>query len=286
MLQLKYLFLSLALANACSLGQTISGQYDCLPAGLEYTLCQNSWGLSTSTYSFPPLTPKRPLSPDVVELDVHARVFWNTRRRLASPSGEDVLIQPIGSQILQRVSIAGYTWNVWRGPYSNWQVISFVSTSGDDITQFSVDLKDFFDYLIVNQSVLRTLYVQGIQAGTEPYTGMAELITSSYETISPPIQVISICGADWKHEKFNQNSSTANFTKWSKAFEIHLSLLGLKFYIFFPIVPVPDPVTEPTLYRNWMANNNLAHAVVFTMLNDSKYKGINETKTTAGLYAA
>jgi xyloglucan-specific endo-beta-1,4-glucanase len=39
--------------------------------------------------------------------------------------------------------VAGHTWNLWRGPNANWQVLSFVSTSGD-ITNFNVDLKAFF----------------------------------------------------------------------------------------------------------------------------------------------
>lgn len=106
------------------------------------------------------------------------------------------------------------------------------------------------------------------------------------ETSSPPIHAISIRGADWKHEKFNRNSPTANFTRWSKALEIHLSLLGLKFYVFSPLISVPDPTGEPTSYRNWMANNDLACAVVLTALDDSEYEGVDEAKTAAGLYNA
>ncbi|KAG6863742.1 hypothetical protein C0993_010482, partial [Termitomyces sp. T159_Od127] len=92
----------------------------------------------------------------------------------------------------------------------------------------------------------------------------AESKMSSTETTPPPIQAISICGANWKYKKFNWSSPTANITKWSKALEIHLSLLGLK---------------------NWMANDDLAHAVVLTVLNDSKYEGVDKAKTAAGLYA-
>lgn len=35
-----------------------------------------------------------------------------------------------------------------------------------------------------------------------------------------------------------------------------------------------------------MANDDLACAVVLTALDDSKYKGIDEAKTVAGLYTA
>ena len=52
-------------------------------------------------------------------------------------------IQPVGSQILSNVQIAGHSWNLWKGPNSNWEVLSFVSASGE-IRDFEVDLNDFF----------------------------------------------------------------------------------------------------------------------------------------------
>lgn len=48
----------------------------------------------------------------------------------------------MGSQVTTGTQIAGYTWDVWRGPNTNWQVISFVGST--EITDFNVDLKDFF----------------------------------------------------------------------------------------------------------------------------------------------
>ena len=100
-------------------------------------------------------------------------------------------IQPVGHQILSGVNIAGHTWNLWKGkhrsifrpdsvlkcvryvgPNSNWEVFSFVSSTGD-LTDFSADLKDFFgecfpgrasmafmrgssDYLVQEQGVAAT----------------------------------------------------------------------------------------------------------------------------------
>ena len=52
-------------------------------------------------------------------------------------------IQPVGSQIDSGVSVAGYSWNLWSGPNSNWQTISFVSADGN-INDFSADLNEFF----------------------------------------------------------------------------------------------------------------------------------------------
>ena len=61
-------------------------------------------------------------------------------------------IQPVGSKILSGVSVAGHTWDLWKGPNSNWQVLSFVSSTGD-ITNFNADLKHFFNYLVQSQGV-------------------------------------------------------------------------------------------------------------------------------------
>lgn len=52
-------------------------------------------------------------------------------------------IQPVGSQITNATEIAGHTWNLWKGPNANWEVLSFVSATGD-LTDFNVDLNDFF----------------------------------------------------------------------------------------------------------------------------------------------
>ena len=64
-------------------------------------------------------------------------------------------IQPVGSQILSGIELAGHSWNLWKGPNANWEVLSFVSADGD-ITDFNADLKDFFDYLVENQGVAGT----------------------------------------------------------------------------------------------------------------------------------
>ncbi|KAI0050777.1 glycoside hydrolase family 12 protein [Auriscalpium vulgare] len=88
-------------------------------------------------------------------------------------------IQPVGSQITTGTQVGGYSWNLWKGPNANWEVLSFVSASGD-INNFNADLKDFFDYLTSEQGVASTQYVQAIQTGTEPFTGSANLIIDSF----------------------------------------------------------------------------------------------------------
>ncbi|KAJ7209781.1 endocellulase [Mycena pura] len=86
-------------------------------------------------------------------------------------------IQPVGSQITTGTVIANHTWNLWKGPNSNWEVLSFVSAAGD-INSFNVDLNAFFTYLVAEQGVPATQFVQAIQAGSEAFTGTANLVST------------------------------------------------------------------------------------------------------------
>ncbi|KIK61271.1 glycoside hydrolase family 12 protein [Collybiopsis luxurians FD-317 M1] len=88
-------------------------------------------------------------------------------------------IQPVGSAIKTNITVAGHQWDLWSGPNANWQVFSFKTASGD-ITNFDVDLQEFFSYLTTNEGVAGSQYVQAIQTGTEPFTGNAVLLTESY----------------------------------------------------------------------------------------------------------
>jgi len=230
--------LSLSLAAAVS-AQTITAQFDCLPAG-AFRLCQNLWGAASGvgnenstlvsasgnsvswstkyTWANGPNSVKaypnvESTSAKGVQLQNirSAPTTWNWRydsqssglradvaydiwtgvpssgNPASSASSFEIMIwlsglggiQPVGSQIQSGISLAGHTWNLWRGPNSNWQVLSFVSASGN-INNFSADLNEFFRFLIANQGVASTQFVQSIQAGTEPFVGTASLVTSSY----------------------------------------------------------------------------------------------------------
>ncbi|KAH9932824.1 concanavalin A-like lectin/glucanase [Epithele typhae] len=85
----------------------------------------------------------------------------------------------IGSTVAQNIQLGGHSWNLKHGPNSNWDVFSFITAEGD-ITNFDADLNDFFQYLIDNQGVAKTQFLQAIQAGTEPFTGSADLVTTSF----------------------------------------------------------------------------------------------------------
>ncbi|KAK0226347.1 endocellulase [Armillaria fumosa] len=212
MLSSSLLVLS-ALAAVASC-QTLSGQYDCTTSG-EYSLCQNLWGKSSgvgsqtstlinanvlsatskgkqlaaithapTTWNWTYLSESSGIRADV-SYDIWFGVAPSGTAASTSSSYEIMIwlsglggIQPVGSQITSNTAVGGHTWNVWRGPNTNWQVISFVATS--EIRDFNADLKDFFNYLVAQQGVPSTQYVQAIQSGTEPFTGSAQLMTTSY----------------------------------------------------------------------------------------------------------
>lgn len=106
---------------------------------------------------------------------------------------------PLGSQVASDISVGGYTWNLYEGPNTYWETISFVTTEGN-LNNFSSDLKDFFDYLVANYGVSDSdvsdsngsdvsswlsseQYLQAVESGTEPFTGSATLYTSSFYVV-------------------------------------------------------------------------------------------------------
>ncbi|KAJ5654537.1 hypothetical protein N7490_001540 [Penicillium lividum] len=86
-------------------------------------------------------------------------------------------ISSTGSAIAT-VTIDGVSFKLYSGPNGSTTVYSFVATS--TVTSFSGDLLSFFTYLIDNEGLSSSLYLVDVQAGTEPFTGSAELTVSSY----------------------------------------------------------------------------------------------------------
>ncbi|KAJ5195987.1 hypothetical protein N7449_006466 [Penicillium cf. viridicatum] len=80
---------------------------------------------------------------------------------------------PIGS-----VTINGIPFKVWRGPNGKMTVYSFVAES--TVNSFSGDMLEYFTYLIKNQGLSSSLYLIDVQAGTEPFTGKADMKTSAF----------------------------------------------------------------------------------------------------------
>lgn len=231
--------LLIAALAAVASAQTITGAFDCEPAG-AFTLCQNLWGRmagvgsqnstlqssSGNSVSWTTVwnwqngpnnvksyanvehqTAKGMRLSDISTLPsawsweyqtksdgIRADVsydIWTGVPQVGAPastaSSFEIMIwlsglggiQPVGQQITTGTQVAGHSWNLWSGPNSNWHVFSFVSAAGD-ITDFSADLNEFFKYLVAEQGVSSSQFLQSIQSGTEPFTGSATLITKNF----------------------------------------------------------------------------------------------------------
>ncbi|CAI7575054.1 unnamed protein product [Penicillium bialowiezense] len=89
-------------------------------------------------------------------------------------------ISSTGSAIAT-VTINGVNWKLYSGPNGAMTVYSFVAES--TVTNFSGDLLEFFTYLEKNQGLSSSQYLTHVQAGTEPFTGTADLTVSSYSAV-------------------------------------------------------------------------------------------------------
>ncbi|KAF9871164.1 glycosyl hydrolase family 12 [Colletotrichum karsti] len=76
-------------------------------------------------------------------------------------------------------SVAGRTWNLYKGVNGQMTVFSFVAPS--NVQSFSGDLKAFVTYLINSQGLPSSQILQSIGAGTEPFVGSnAKFTTTAY----------------------------------------------------------------------------------------------------------
>lgn len=78
-------------------------------------------------------------------------------------------------------TIGSTTFKLYKGPNGSTTVFSFVAES--EQTDYTGDLMDFFNYLVTNEGVSSSQFLQSIGAGTEPFTGSdAELTVTAYST--------------------------------------------------------------------------------------------------------
>lgn len=76
------------------------------------------------------------------------------------------------------VTIAGTTWEVWRGHVGSWNVYSYVRTT--NTTSATLDLRDFTNDVVSRGWMSSSKYLTSVQAGPEIFTGEGEVDTTSY----------------------------------------------------------------------------------------------------------
>ncbi|MFE9958029.1 cellulose binding domain-containing protein [Micromonospora sp. NPDC005299] len=86
-------------------------------------------------------------------------------------------IQPIGS-VVGTASVAGRTWEVWRGSNGSNNVISYVAPS--PITSMSFDAMAFINDTRSRGAITNDWYLTSIQAGFEPWQGGVGLAVNSF----------------------------------------------------------------------------------------------------------
>lgn len=86
-------------------------------------------------------------------------------------------IQPIGSQT-GTATIAGTTWNVWKGNNGGNDVISYVAPSA--LSGLGFDVKDFVNGAISEGLATPDWYLTSVQAGFEPWENGAGLAVTQF----------------------------------------------------------------------------------------------------------
>ncbi|MEU4569073.1 cellulose binding domain-containing protein [Micromonospora sp. NPDC023956] len=86
-------------------------------------------------------------------------------------------IQPIGSPV-GTTTLAGRTWEVWRGSNGANNVISYVAPS--PITSLSFSVLDFIADVRNRGAITNSWYLTSIQAGFEPWSGGVGLAVNSF----------------------------------------------------------------------------------------------------------
>lgn len=91
---------------------------------------------------------------------------------------------PISStgSVIATPTLAGVTWNLYKGVNGQMTVFSFVAPS--QVASFSGDLKAFTNYLTSSQGLPSSQYLQSIGAGTEPFIGTNAVFTTSAYRVS------------------------------------------------------------------------------------------------------
>ena len=102
-----------------------------------------------------------------------------------NPTGEVMVwlyktgnINPIGSR-QNNLIIQGIEWSLWKGPHpvSGWPVYSFIRTV--NTKAITLDLTEFFQCL-TSFGLSNSVYLLGIEAGAEIFTGEGRLDTTHY----------------------------------------------------------------------------------------------------------
>ena len=178
------------------------GGYPSIYKGCHWGACTTNSGLPIPVSSMTPgeVTTSWNTTQTSGAYDVAYDIWYNqTPTTSGQPNAEEMMIwinhaggvEPFGSVVASNVSIGGYTYTIWEGRMSSWNVVSYVMNTGTtSVSNLDVDLLSADS---VNRGYMTNSdYLIDLEAGFEIWNGGTGLATNSYSvnigggTTSPP----------------------------------------------------------------------------------------------------
>jgi hypothetical protein len=88
--------------------------------------------------------------------------------------------QPAGSDTNRAVSIAGASWEVWKGTVNSWPYVAYRSKSPSAAATVSFDLNDFLKDATAHEGLSSSWYLWGVQAGFEIYRASSTFSSTAF----------------------------------------------------------------------------------------------------------
>ncbi|MGO9838798.1 MAG: GH12 family glycosyl hydrolase domain-containing protein [Polyangiaceae bacterium] len=161
--------------------------YPSIFKGCHWGNCTSHSGLPVQASSLPAVPSRWTVTSSLSgAYDIAYDLWFNqTATTSGQPNGTELMIwlnhrggvQPAGAQI-GTVSIAGATWDVWKGPMSGWTYIAYVRQTPADAVD--LDLRAFTQDAIARGTINPAWYLVDIEAGFEIWQGGSGLATTSF----------------------------------------------------------------------------------------------------------
>jgi len=164
--------------------------YPSIYKGCHWGNCTDRSGLPARVSSLPAVPSHWAVTPSPSgAYDIAYDLWFNqTPTTSGQPNGTELMIwldhaggvQPAGSRIAS-VSIAGATWDVWKGPMSGWTYIAYVrETPADSV---DLDLRDFVQDALARGTLDPAWFLIDVEAGFEIWQGGSGLATRSFSAV-------------------------------------------------------------------------------------------------------
>jgi cellulose 1,4-beta-cellobiosidase len=120
--------------------------------------------------------------------DVAYDIWFNqTPTTTGQPNGTEIMVwlnhngsvQPFGSEVATNVSIGGHTYDVWYGPQSTWDTVTYEMTSSATSVS-NLDIGTLAQDSVSRGYTKSSWYLIDVEAGFELWQGGAGLATNSF----------------------------------------------------------------------------------------------------------